>query len=197
VAEWRVDRAGTWHGLFRDEVCVGLIDDPAVADEIAAAMNRTVPEGDCEEGCTRHATCRPETARERSREDWACPAETWSWWHFTDQQVDAYWIRCTLTGRHEEHEDENTGLCWRTGERPAVVAEVHRLTEAETREAAGAFQRWHNRQGFASGCDTTTVGVEWTDRPADAERRSEATPQNVLDLSRTDPYDSTKGYPNG
>jgi hypothetical protein len=41
-----------------------------------------------------------------------CTEETWSWWHFSDQQMDPYWIRCTLVGPHEEHEDENTGLKW-------------------------------------------------------------------------------------
>ncbi len=43
----------------------------------------------------------------------SCTAETRSWDHFTPEQVDSYWIRCTLTGSHDEHEDENTGLTWR------------------------------------------------------------------------------------
>ena len=43
-----------------------------------------------------------------------CPAETWSWEHFRDTQVDGYWIRCTLTTPHGEHEDEHTGLRWRS-----------------------------------------------------------------------------------
>jgi hypothetical protein len=42
-----------------------------------------------------------------------CAAETWSWDHFTPNQVDPYWIRCTLWGDHDEHEDENTGLTWK------------------------------------------------------------------------------------
>lgn len=48
-----------------------------------------------------------------------CEEETWSWWHFTPDQVDPYWIRCTLAGPHDEHEDENTGLTW-VPERPAL-----------------------------------------------------------------------------
>jgi|SRR5690242_3756995 len=48
-----------------------------------------------------------------SANDEPCPAETWSWNHFTPNQVDPYWIRCTLRGDHAEHEDENTGLAWK------------------------------------------------------------------------------------
>jgi hypothetical protein len=54
---------------------------------------------------------------------WGCPeepvqqeecfADTHSWWHFTPQQMDPYWIRCTEMGQHEEHHDENTGLRWK------------------------------------------------------------------------------------
>lgn len=43
-----------------------------------------------------------------------CTAETWSWEHFNQDQVDGYWIRCTLKGPHGEHEDEHTGLTWKT-----------------------------------------------------------------------------------
>lgn len=42
-----------------------------------------------------------------------CEAETRSWEHFTPDQVDSYWIRCTLSGVHDAHEDENTGLTWK------------------------------------------------------------------------------------
>jgi len=42
-----------------------------------------------------------------------CSAEVWSWDHFTDSQVDPYWIRCTQLGPHDEHEDSNTGLRWK------------------------------------------------------------------------------------
>lgn len=46
----------------------------------------------------------------------ACKEEVWSWDHFRDSQVDGYWIRCSLTGPHLEHEDSHTGLTW-----PALV----------------------------------------------------------------------------
>lgn len=42
-----------------------------------------------------------------------CQEETYSWDHFTAEQVDAYWIRCSLQGQHDEHKDEHTGLTWR------------------------------------------------------------------------------------
>lgn len=41
-----------------------------------------------------------------------CTAETWSWNHFTPNQMDPYWIRCTLAIEHDRHEDQNTGLTW-------------------------------------------------------------------------------------
>lgn len=41
-----------------------------------------------------------------------CHQETYSWWHFTSDQMDPYWIQCTLAIPHKEHEDENTGLKW-------------------------------------------------------------------------------------
>lgn len=44
----------------------------------------------------------------------ACAEETRSWDHFTPEQTDNYWIRCTLSGPHAEHKDEHTGLTWRT-----------------------------------------------------------------------------------
>lgn len=42
-----------------------------------------------------------------------CDAETWSWDHFRDSQVDPYWIRCKALGPHEEHEDSDAGLTWK------------------------------------------------------------------------------------
>jgi len=42
-----------------------------------------------------------------------CPAEVWSWDHFSPNAVDGYWIRCTLAYPHTEHEDGHTGLRWR------------------------------------------------------------------------------------
>lgn len=47
-----------------------------------------------------------------SRESEPCPAEVWSWDHFRPSQLDGYWIRCSLLGQHERHEDANTGLTW-------------------------------------------------------------------------------------
>lgn len=46
------------------------------------------------------------------QDDTECSAETRSWDHFSPEQMDSYWIRCTLLGQHEEHEDEHTGLRW-------------------------------------------------------------------------------------
>lgn len=46
-----------------------------------------------------------------------CSAETWSWDHFTPEQMDGYWITCDLQGPHDEHKDEHTGLTWRSTER--------------------------------------------------------------------------------
>lgn len=41
-----------------------------------------------------------------------CDSETWSTDHY-GPAVDPYWIRCTLTGRHDEHGDPgNTGCTW-------------------------------------------------------------------------------------
>lgn len=41
-----------------------------------------------------------------------CTEETYSWWHFTPEQLDPYWIRCTLVIPHDVHQDEHTGLTW-------------------------------------------------------------------------------------
>ncbi|MEU4558396.1 hypothetical protein AB0F72_08400 [Actinoplanes sp. NPDC023936] len=43
-----------------------------------------------------------------------CQEETYSWEHFTPHQTDGFWIRCTLTGPHDEHRDGHTGLTWKT-----------------------------------------------------------------------------------
>ncbi len=45
-----------------------------------------------------------------------CTAETRSWDHFRPEQIDSYWIRCSLAGEHDEHEDSHTGLTWRSTE---------------------------------------------------------------------------------
>jgi hypothetical protein len=44
--------------------------------------------------------------------DEQCSAETRSWDHYTPEQSDSYWIRCTLWGAHGMHKDEHTGLTW-------------------------------------------------------------------------------------
>ncbi len=41
-----------------------------------------------------------------------CRAEVWSWDRFRPEQVDGYWVRCTLLGQHDRHEDAHTGLKW-------------------------------------------------------------------------------------
>lgn len=43
-----------------------------------------------------------------------CDAETHAWDHYRPEQLDSYWIRCTLTGEHDVHEDAHTGLTWRS-----------------------------------------------------------------------------------
>lgn len=43
-----------------------------------------------------------------------CDAEVYSWDHYRPEQIDSYWIRCTLLGKHDEHEDSHTGLKWRS-----------------------------------------------------------------------------------
>lgn len=48
-------------------------------------------------------------------DDDPCKAETHSWSHYRPEQIDSYWIRCTLIGKHDEHEDSHTGLKWRSG----------------------------------------------------------------------------------
>jgi hypothetical protein len=44
--------------------------------------------------------------------DAPCTEEAWSWRYFSPEQVDGYWIRCTLSGSHDEHKDAHTGLTW-------------------------------------------------------------------------------------
>lgn len=51
-----------------------------------------------------------------------CREDTWSWEHFNQDQVDGYWIRCTLWGPHDEHKDEHTGLTWISQPEPATAA---------------------------------------------------------------------------
>lgn len=50
-------------------------------------------------------------------DDDPCDEEIHSWGEkaFRPEQVDPYWIRCTLLGKHVEHEDSHTGLKWLSG----------------------------------------------------------------------------------
>ncbi len=43
-----------------------------------------------------------------------CEETVWSSRFFPADAVDAYWITCDRRGDHDEHEDEHTGLTWRT-----------------------------------------------------------------------------------
>lgn len=71
-----------------------------------------------------------------------CTAELWSWDYFNDLQVDPYWMRCHLVGKHDEHENSETGATWRT---PAALgvpeeAEPGTLAYAQARaEADGSL----------------------------------------------------------
>ena len=49
VSTWRVGRK-LGRTLYRDEVCVGMVDTPELAAEIVAAMNAW-PGESCEYGC--------------------------------------------------------------------------------------------------------------------------------------------------
>lgn len=73
-----------------------------------------------------------------------CTEETYSLWHFNNDQLDAYWIRCTRTGPHEEHEDENTGLTWPKEEEVSMdKAEINKKihTHAEIEEYQNKARR--------------------------------------------------------
>lgn len=45
-------------------------------------------------------------------DDEPCNAEIWSWDIFRHQQVDPYWMRCHRVGKHDEHENSETGAKW-------------------------------------------------------------------------------------
>lgn len=70
--------------------------------------------------------------------DAACEEETHSWWHFNSDQLDSYWIRCTLIGSHDEHKDENTGLTWKSsssiGERVDEMMKRRRVSKMSSHE---------------------------------------------------------------
>lgn len=66
--------------------------------------------------------------------DEVCGEETYSWWHFSSEQIDPYWIACVLEGVHDQHYDEYTGLRW-----PRKESE---LMAAQTNENVGINQTW-------------------------------------------------------
>lgn len=41
-----------------------------------------------------------------------CTEETFSRWHYRPEQIDPYWVRCTLTGPHDAHKNGELGLTW-------------------------------------------------------------------------------------
>ncbi len=101
--------------IVRDDQLVAVVvnGDQELAERICALLNGDRPVG---------------VHVESSVEDWdgvvsasiapQCDEETLSWDHFTPEQVDRYWIRCTLLGQHDQHKDEHTGLTWRTEAQP-------------------------------------------------------------------------------
>ncbi|CAN7240413.1 hypothetical protein LJR045_000966 [Microbacterium sp. LjRoot45] len=72
-----------------DESSVGWVRD----DTMSWPLRRLVPE--------------PEPV-----DDTPCAAQMWSWDYFRSQQVDPYWMRCHLVGKHDEHENSETGARW-------------------------------------------------------------------------------------
>ena len=55
---------------------------------------------------------RAEWEAEQEIDDEPCKAEIWSWDIFRHQQVDPYWMRCHRLGKHDEHENSETGARW-------------------------------------------------------------------------------------
>ena len=49
---------------------------------------------------------------EMPEEDDPCTEQMWSWDYFRHEQVDAYWMRCSRVGAHDEHENSETGARW-------------------------------------------------------------------------------------
>lgn len=47
-------------------------------------------------------------------DDEPCGEQMWSWDYFRHGQVDAYWMRCDRVGKHDEHENSETGARWPT-----------------------------------------------------------------------------------
>lgn len=115
VLELRVLRGAALAYQAQTDVSAGR--EPALVDgkQPGIYLREQVRELALEAGSIVHLLAELDQAMHELRRDEAsgvCTAETWSWRHFTSEQVDAYWIRCTLGGPHEQHEDENTGLTW-------------------------------------------------------------------------------------
>lgn len=102
---WRTGR-GEPHCIYYGDKLVGMARDVEDAAEIVRAMNERARE--------RSEILNPETVEfpAPTMPPAPCEVETRSWDHFTPEQMDSYWIRCTLSGPHDEHKDENTGLTW-------------------------------------------------------------------------------------
>jgi hypothetical protein len=113
------ERTSDGHIVGADQlVAVVTNGDTALAERIAWLLTHACPT--CM-GPQRETvgmvcqTCGTDYAPEPLR---GCTEETRSWDHFTPEQADSYWIRCTLSGPHDEHKDENTGLTWRAEAQP-------------------------------------------------------------------------------
>lgn len=85
------DRPG--HDCARGHLVAVIVNgDLALAERIAALLN---------------------AEQQQQVATWTCSAEIHSWERFTPEQVDSYYIRCTVRGPHMQHEDAHTGLTWR------------------------------------------------------------------------------------
>lgn len=64
-----------------------------------------------------------------------CCEETYSWWHFSTEQIDPYWIVCLVEGPHDEHYDEHTGLRWKVKKEEHVAIHTNETTPATPDES--------------------------------------------------------------
>lgn len=107
-------RTGRTGGEPHDQLVAVITNgDTALAERICALLNRA--EAGPRPVGVRLVGTSPIDHDDLTRE---CDEETLSWDHFTPEQMDRYWIRCTFMGPHDEHKDEITGLTWRTEARP-------------------------------------------------------------------------------
>jgi hypothetical protein len=58
-----------------------------------------------------------------------CTAEMWSWNYFQPAQIDAYYMRCHLSGDHDEHENSETGAKWRDKAEDGTKRSSHTSTD--------------------------------------------------------------------